>query len=470
MEKTIEKFWIRNIWKDILDAVRGSRQDYTDISISRAIALLSIPMVLEMIMESVFAVVDIFFVSKIGPDAVAAVGITESMMTIIYAIGAGLSAGTTAIVARRIGEKNRKGASKAAVQSIFVSMAVGLIIGIPALIFASDLLTLMGASPEVVALGIPYTTIVLGANIVILLLFSMNAIFRSAGDAVYSMRVLFFGNLLNIILDPCLIFGIGPFPELGIKGAALATVIGRGIAVLYQVYLLLDGKGRIALKLKHFVPDFAVMKQLLKISMGGIGQFIIANSSWVIMVRLVAEFGSTVLAGYTIAIRLLVFSLLPSFGLSNAAATLVGQNLGARKPERAVRSTNITAVINMILLAIIGLLFIIFPQFFIRLFIQDPAVVATGAVCLRIISYGNLAYGAGMVIVQSFNGAGDTSTPTRINIFCFWLLEIPLAWFLAMKTGMAETGVYTAIVIAEIMMTVVGYYFFRKGKWKEKQV
>ncbi len=458
------------LWRDVVDSIAGSKADFTDITLGRAILMLSIPMVLEMVMESIFAVVDIFFVSKIGADAVAAVGITESMLTIVYSIAVGLSAATTAMVSRRIGEKKPKEAGVAAMQSIVASIAVSLVIGAVGIFFASDLLRLMGASASVVAVGHTYTGIIIGSNVIIMLLFIINAVFRSSGDAAVSMRVLWLANIINIVLDPCLIFGLGPFPQLGVQGAAIATTIGRGTAVIYQFVLLARGKGRIKVNFRHFKFDFKVMKRLWKLSMGGIGQHIIATSSWIGMVRIIAEFGSEVLAGYTIALRIVFFSLLPSWGLSNAAATLVGQNLGAKKPERAEKAVWITGFINMGVLGIIAAFFIAFPEFFIRIFISDPQVVGYGATCLRIVSFGYLSYGFGMVMVQSFNGAGDTATPTKINLFCFWMFEIPLAWGLAMPGGVKENGVYIAIVAAETMMSLLGIWIFRRGNWKKREV
>jgi putative MATE family efflux protein len=458
------------IWEDIVESVRGTKQDFTGIPLGRGILLLAIPMVLEMVMESVFAIVDIFFVSKVGPDAVAAVGITESIETIIYSVAAGLSTATTALVSRRIGEKNPEGASVAAIQAIVVAFTVSLCFALPGVFFASDLLRLMGASPDVVGVGHTYTTVIMGSNVIIVLLFIINAVFRSAGDAAVSMRVLWLANIINIFLDPCLIFGFGPFPQLGVKGAAIATAIGRGIAVVYQFYLLFKGKSRVKLITTGLRLDFKVMKSLLRLSLGGMGQSIIATSSWIGMVRIIALFGSQVLAGYTIAIRIVMFSLLPSWGLSNSASTLVGQNLGAKKPQRAERAVWLTGFINTAVLGVIAVFFILSPDFFIRLFIADAAVIANGAVCLRVISYGYLAYALGMVIVQAFNGAGDTTTPTVINFFCYWLVEIPLAWLLALPLGMEANGVYVSIVVAESLLTIVGVILFRRGRWKTRVV
>ena len=461
---------IKGIWRSILESISGTDQDFTEGRLGKALLLLSIPMVLEMVMESVFAIVDIYFVSKLGPDAVATVGITESLMTLIYAIAMGLSMATTAMVSRRIGEKDKKGAGTAAFQAILTGAFVSLMIAIPGIIWAPRLLTLMGASAEMASAYSGYPAIMLGTNIVIMMLFLINAVFRSSGDAAISMRVLWMANILNVILDPCLIFGWGPFPELGIAGAAVATSIGRGIAVLYQFWLLFYGKKRVSLSRQNIRIDFGVINKLIRLSLGGIGQFMIATSSWIGLVRIISMFGSEVLAGYTIAIRLIMFSLLPSWGISNAAATLVGQNLGAKKPDRAERSAWKTGTINLLLLGFIGIIFIMFPDPFIRIFIDDPEVIQTGASCLRIISYGFLAYGFGMVMVNSFNGAGDTATPTKINFFCFWLLEIPLAYVLAMPFKMQQEGVFYAILIAETVMTISAIWLFKRGKWKLKEV
>ncbi|MCK4630922.1 MAG: MATE family efflux transporter [Bacteroidales bacterium] len=457
---------LRSLWSDIRESVYGTEQDFTSGRISRAILLLSIPMVLEMVMESVFALVDIFFVSRLGPGAVVTVGITESLLTVIYALAVGFAVGTTALISRRIGEKDTEGAAVGAVQAILAGIMMALVIGITGAIFSKDFLRLMGATPDIVESGYMYTRIMMGGNIVIMLLFIINAVFRSAGDAAISMRVLWIANIINIILDPCLIFGWGPFPELGIKGAAVATNIGRGLAVFYQLYLLFRGRGRVKILSKHLRFNFKVMIKLIRLSLGGIGQNIIATSSWIGMVRIIAVFGSNVLAGYTIAIRIIIFAMLPAWGLGNAAATLVGQNLGANKPGRAERSVWLAGYANMIFLGLIALFLIINPAFFIKLFIDNEQVINSGATCLQIVSYGFLFYGMGMIVIQAMNGAGDTITPTKINFFCFWLLEIPLAYLLAITTGMQEKGVYISIVVSESVMTLAGLYFFRLGKWK----
>lgn len=461
---------LKKLWRDIVESISGTEQDFTKGSLKRAILLLSIPMVLEMVMESVFAVVDIYFVSKLGADAVATVGLTESLMTLVYAIGIGFSMATTAIVARRIGEKNKAGAAVAASQSIIVGVVISLILAIPGFYMAKDLLTLMGASEEIVDSGYSYAAIMISGNIVIMLLFIINAIFRSAGDAALSMRVLWFANICNIILDPCLIFGLGPFPELGIKGAAIATVTGRGLAVIYQFYILFSKKGRISISLKSFHLQFDIIKKLIKLSYGGIGQYIIAMSSWIGLMRILADFGSEVLAGYTIAIRVVIFSLLPSWGLANAAATLVGQNLGANQPERAEKSVWKAAFINVGFLAIFAAIFITQPAFFIRLFIDDPAVIGYGIQALQIISFGYLFYAFGMVMPQAFNGAGDTTTPTIINLVSFWMIELPVAYALVHFFGFGENGVFYSIVIAESIMASLGIWLFKRGKWKLKKV
>jgi len=461
---------LRSFFRDVAEAVSGTEQDFTEGKLSRAILLLSIPALLEMVMESVFVIVDIYFVSKLGADAVATVGITESMITIVYAISIGLGTATTSMVSRRIGEKNPAAAARTAFQAILTGLTVSLIIAIPGALYAEYLLEMMGASVAIVEKMSGYTKVMLGGNVVIMLLFIINAVFRSAGDAAVAMKVLWIGNIINIILDPCLIFGLGPFPEMGVTGAAVATTIGRGSAVAVQFYLLFFGKKRIRLSAKDLDIDFKIMLKLIKLSFGTIGQNLIGTTSWIALVRIISIFGSEVVAGYTIAIRIIGFTILPSWGISNASSTLVGQNLGAKKPERAERAVWVTGWVNMILLGVIGIVLVLFPGTFIRLFIDNENVIKSGVLGLRIISIGFIAYGLGMVLVNSFNGAGDTSTPLKINIFAFWLVEIPLAWFLAIPGGFNEEGVFIAIVVAESLMTLIAWLVFRRGKWKLKEV
>lgn len=461
---------IRENLKLLRQALAGGDQDYTSLKLGNAIFLLAIPMVMEMIMESIFAIVDIFFVSKLGSDAIAAVGLTESMMTVVYAIAVGFSAGTTALVSRRIGEKNPEAAAKAAGQSILAGLVVSFLLAIPGIFFSYELLRLMGASHELASINHGYTQIMFAGNAIIMMLFIINAAFRSAGDAALSMRVLLIANGINIILDPLLIFGYGIIPPLGIEGAAIATNIGRGMAVVFQFYILFRGKMRIKLKFAHLIPELSLMLTLVKLSVGGILQNLIATASWIVMVRIISIFGSVAVAGYTIGIRIIIFSLLPSWGLSNAASTLVGQNLGAGKPERAQRAAWITGFTNMTLLGLISIIFIAFPGFFVRMFINEPEVVKAGITCLQIVSSGFLFYAFGMVMTQSLNGAGDTYTPTLLNFICFWLIEIPLAYFLSIVAGFETNGVYYAIVIAESILTMLGIYVFSRGKWKMKKV
>ena len=456
---------------DVRDAIRGgAEEDYTEGSLERAITLLAVPMVLEMAMESVFGALDVFWVSSLGADAVAAVGVTEALLTILFAIALGLSMSSTAMVARRIGEKDADGAATAAVQSIALGLLVALVTGVPGALLAPRLLEWMGASAGVVEVGWGYTAWMLGGNATILLLFLINGIFRGAGDAAIAMRALWLANLVNIVLDPCLIFGLGPFPAMGATGGAVATNIGRGAGVAYQFYRLAQGSGRLQIARRHLRLDLEVMLRLLRLSLGGIGQFLIATASWLGLVRILTPFGSAALAGYTIALRIIVVAILPSWGLSNAAATLVGQNLGAGKPERAERSVWRTGFYNMVFLAGVAVAFIALAEPLIGIFSEDAEVVRIGADCLRLISYGYVFYAYGMVMVQAFNGAGDTATPTYINLCCYWLLQIPLAWALARTLGLGPRGVFLAITVSESLIAVVGMLAFRRGTWKTRTV
>lgn len=461
---------LKLLWKDIKEAIGGTERDFTESKLGHAIFILAVPMVLEMIMESVFAVVDIFFVSKLGAGAVATVGITESVMTIVYAIGSGLSMATTALVARRIGEKRKDEAGVVAFQAILLGIFVALLIALPGILFAKEFLLLMGATEEMAEEGVWYPVIMFGGNAVIMLLFIINAIFRSSGDAAISMRVVWLANIVNLVLDPLLIFGIGPFPELGLAGAAIATTIGRALAVVYQFYLLFRGNYRIKLCRESIRFRLNIVLELLKISGGGILQNLIATSSWILLVRIIAVSGPEALAGYTIAIRIILFSILPAWGLSNAASTLVGQNLGAKHPERAEKAVWITGYINVVFMGIIGTVLILFPEFFIRLFVDETIVLNNGILALRIISFGFISYALGMVLIQGFNGSGDTFTPTKINIVCFWLIEIPLAYLLAITLKMGLSGASIAIVASESLLTIIALIYFRKGKWKLKEV
>lgn len=460
----------RSLWSSLVDAIRGSHQDYTSGSLNRAILLLAVPMVLEMVLESLFAVVDVAWVGRLGADAVATIGLTESMLSLVFAVGMGLSLSTTAMVARRIGEKDPEGAAIAGVQAIFVGLVVSLAIGLPCLLFAPQLLRLMGATPQIVSVGSGYTRICLGGSCAVLLLFLNNAIFRGAGDAAIAMRLLWVSNIINLILDPCLIFGLGPFPKLGVTGAALATFTGRSIGVAYQFYRLLKGTERIRILSRQLRVNLAVLWRLVRISLTGILQFAIAHTSWIGLVRIVSTFGAAAVAGYTIAIRVVIFVILPSWGLSNAAATLVGQNLGAGKPDRAEKAVWRTGLYNMIFLGGVGVIFVVFAEPIVRLFINDPEVVPLGAACLRIVSYGNLGYAYFMVMMQAFNGAGDTVTPTIVNFFGFWLFEIPLAYILAKPFGMKSNGVYFSIAIAESSMAAASAILFKRGKWKTQKI
>jgi putative MATE family efflux protein len=459
----------RRWWSTLKEAVAGSEQDFTEGSLGRAVLLLAVPMILEMSMESVFGVLDVFFVGRLGPSAVAAVGLTEAMVVIVFAVAMGLSLSTTAMVARRIGEKDPEAASQTAVQAITLGLLVAIPTGVIGIVYARELLGLMGAPAEVAREGSVYTAWILGGNGTILLLFLINAIFRGAGDASLAMRSLLLANAVNVVLDPCLIFGLGPFPELGLAGAAIGTTVGRGVGVLYQLRAIAKGP-RIVVARRHLRLRWDVMGRLLRVSAGGIVQFLIATGSWLGLVFLLTPFGAGALAGYTIAVRIVIVAILPAWGLCNAAATLVGQSLGAGKPERAERAVWLAGFYNMAFLGLVTVVFVLFADPLVGIFTPDPAVRALGASCLRIFSYGYVVYAWGMVMVQAFNGAGDTTTPTFINLVCYWMLQIPLAFVLARTLGFGAQGVFWAVPIAELFIAAAGVVFFRRGTWKTRMV
>ncbi|MCB9082435.1 MAG: MATE family efflux transporter [Lewinellaceae bacterium] len=452
------------------EALSGEEKSYVTGSINHALILLSIPMILEMVMEALFAVVDAFFVARVSVAAVATVGLTESVITLLYALAIGLSMGATAMVARRVGENNRLAAAVAARQAILIGLCISFVLGIFGVWLADDVLRLMGADAEVLATGTTYARIAFGSNVVIMLLFLLNGVFRGAGDATLAMRSLWLANGINILLDPILIFGLGPFPEMGVTGAALATTIGRGTGVAYQLYLLWGGNSIVPLRKAPAQIDWPVIRRLLKVSVTGAGQFLIGSASWVFLMRIMARFGSEALAGYTIAIRLVIFTILPSWGLANAAATLVGQNLGAGQPERAEQSVWQAGKYNMYFLVGVSILFFVFAPGLIQLFDTTPGVVDTGVLCLRIVCLGYVFYAYGMIIAQAFNGAGDTRTPTLINLVCFWAIEIPLAYGLAVGLEWEVAGICTAIAVSETILAVLAIMIFRRGHWKTVKI
>ncbi|MGQ0643757.1 MAG: MATE family efflux transporter [Gemmatimonadaceae bacterium] len=458
------------VWSALREAVAGSQRDYTTGSISRAVVLLAIPMVLEMSMESIFVVVDMFFVGRLGPYAQATVALTESLITIVYAIAIGLSIGVAAMVARRIGERDPAGAAKAAAQAIWLGLGLAALLGVIGAVYARPLMAAMGADAEVLEKGVGYTRVLLGGNASVLLLFLINAIFRGAGDAAIAMRALWLGNAFNIALGPCFIFGLGPFPELGVMGAAVATTTGRSIGAMYAFSRLFQKGSRVRLDRSHVAPDTAVMWRLIRLSAAGTLQIFIGVASWIGLIRILSTFGSDALAGYAIGVRVILFALLPSWGLSNAAATMVGQSLGARNPDRAEKAVWLAAFYNMCFLVAIGLGFLIFAPQIARLFSTDPEVQRYAVVCLRVVALGFPAYAYGMVITQSFNGAGDTWTPTYLNLFIFWLWEIPLAYILAKTLGLGPYGIFIAIAVAYVSLAVISALLFRRGRWKTKVV
>lgn len=451
-------------------AITGKEEDFTTGSIRKAIFMLSIPMILEMLMESTFALVDMIFVSQVSTNAIATVVLTESVITLVYALAIGLSMAATAVVARRTGEKDMEGASKTAVQAILLGTIIATVIGVFGIIYPKEILGLMGGEPDLIEEGYRYTQIMIGGNITVVLLFLINAVFRGAGNASIAMWTLVLSNGINIILDPMFIFGFGPIPAYGVEGAAIATNIGRGVAVIGQLVVLFLGGSRIKVGIKDLVFRGKIMWGLIKVSLGGIGQFIIGTSSWVILTRIISEFGSDVLAGYGISIRVMMFTMMPAWGMSNAAATLVGQNLGAGQPDRAEKSVWTTAKYNAIFMVSISVIYLLFAKTIVGWFKGDIAVVEAGALSLQVIAAGYVFYAYGMVLTQSFNGAGNTKVPTVINFFCFWLFQIPVAYVAALILGWGPLGVYLAITLSETLIAAVSWYWFKKGKWKTFKV
>ncbi|WP_347925507.1 MATE family efflux transporter [Pontimicrobium sp. SW4] len=464
------KISIKQFFKYFKIAVSGKEESFTTGSIRRAIFMLSIPMILEMLMESIFAIVDIFYVSQVSVNAVATIGLTESVITLVYAVAIGLSMAATAVVARRVGENDLKGASQAAVQVIFLGTAVAIGISIIGILYPKEILSIMGAEADLIEEGYGYTQILLGGNITIMLLFLINAIFRGAGNASIAMWTLILSNGLNIILDPIFIFGFGPIEAHGVEGAAIATTIGRGSAVLFQLCILFFGYSKIKVAVKDLVLQVGVMWNLIKVSLGGIGQFLIGTSSWVFLMRIMSEFGSEVLAGYTIAIRVMMFTLMPAWGMSNAAATLVGQNLGAKQPERAENSVWLTGKYSAIFMLLVSIVYLVFSPQIIAIFTSEVEVIKYGSLCLRVIAAGYVFYGYGMVVINAFNGSGDTKTPTYINFVCFWLFQLPFAYLMAITLDYGPIGVFAAITLAEVLIAVIGVIWFKKGKWKLVEV
>ncbi len=459
-----------SLWQELKKAIRGSESDYTQIAMGRAVFLLAVPMILELVMESTFAVVDIYFVGGLGPSAVATVGLTETYLFLLYSIGMGLAMGVTAIVARRIGEKNRDEAARTAVQAIIIALVIAVPFALAGIFFARDLLGLMGADSWALTRGFRYTQWMLGGNAVIMLLFIINAIFRGAGDPSLAMWVLWIANAFNMVLDPVLIRGLGPFPALGIQGAAIATNIGRGVGVLTQVFLLFRGGKHIRILKEHLAVHWQTLTHLVRTSLGGVGQMIVGMTSWIFVIRILAGFGSQAVAGATIALRIMMFTMMPAWGMSNAVATLVGQNLGAGKPDRAERSVWLTGTWIMGFLVAVAVFYFLFSRSLVGLFSDDAGVIAVGSRWLTIVSYSYFVYAWWMVSVQAFNGAGDTMTPTRINIVFFWLFQIPLAWLLAKRTDLGYAGVFWAVFVSETSVGLFTLWLFTRGKWKTVRV
>lgn len=461
---------LTSLWTDLKNAIRGTEADYTRIGIKKAIFLLAVPMILELVMESTFAVVDIYFVGKLGASAVATVGLTETYLFLLYSIAMGLATAVTAIVARRIGEKRKEEAGKAAIQSIFLAVLASVPFAVAGVFFSKELLSLMGADDWSLQYGYRYMQWMLGGNVTVVLLFVINAIFRGAGDAAIAMRILWIANGINIILDPILIFGWGVFPALGIEGAAIATNIGRGVGVLIQLWILFKGGKHIRAKLSQLYWDAKTMMTIFKTSLGGIGQMIVSMTSWIFLMRILAEVGSEAVAGSTIAMRIMMFTMMPAWGMANAAATLVGQNLGAGHPDRAETAVWRTGFYNMFFLIGVSVIYFLFNDNLMRIFTADSRVISIGAEWIRILSYSFFVYGWWMVATQAFNGAGDTKTPTRINLVFFWLIQIPLSYFLAIKMNWAESGVFWGVFISETSVGLFTLWLFNRGGWKTTKV
>lgn len=461
---------MKKFFSIIKAALSGKEHDLTKGSIRKAIVLLAIPMVMEMLMEGLFAIIDIYWVSKISENAVSTVGLTESVITLVYSLAIGLSAAAMATVARRVGEKRPDKAAKAAVQATILGILLALVIGIPGYLYAEDILTLMGGTPELVSECSGYTRIMFASNIVIILIFLFNGIFRGAGNATYAMYALSLSNGINILLDPVLIFGWGPFPEMGIEGAAIATTIGRGVGVIFQLVILLNGVGIVKLAAAKWEMHWETMKKLINVAAGGTFQYIIMSASWIFLMRIIAEFGASQMAGYVIAIRIIIFTFMPLWGLSNAAATLVGQNLGAGNPDRAEKAAWQTAHFSMFILVAISIVLVVYAPVFIPYFSASEAVIEAGVLTLRIFCVSYVIYAYGLVFSQAFNGAGDTKTPTKINFLCFWVIEIPLGYMLAVWFGLGLAGVCWAVAFAEFLMSVIFIHLFKKGKWKTVEI
>jgi putative MATE family efflux protein len=458
------------LWAEVRAALRGAPRDYTTGSLGRAVALLAIPMVLEMSMQSVFAVVDVYFVGRIGPEAVAVVGLSDSLLALVFAVAIGLSMGAAATVARRVGEGSPERAADAAVQSILCGVAISIPIAAAGVIFAADLLELLGATPELAATGRGFNAIMLGGNATIILLFLINGVFRGAGDPALAMRALAFANALNIVLDPILIFGWGPIPALGLEGAALATTFARAMGVAYQLRELNMRRGRVTVDWRCVRINPVAMARLMRVSGIGIVQYLVATASFVGLIRILAPFGGTVLAGYTVAVRIIIFVLLPAWGVGNAAATLVGQNLGASQPDRAERAVWYTARVNTVFLGLVGVLFFVAARPIVGLLAADPDVAAIAALCLRTVAVSYVVWGFGLITVLAFNGAGDTTTPTWINIVALWLVQIPLAWAISTPFGVGPQGVFAAIAVSQVVVAILGVVLFRRGGWRTRRI